>query len=152
MFKVYLLYLSCHVKSSSRSATNSPLGNLLASFKKFVSIVTMCVSRSTSFCLRFSISTCRWTSWSVARHLLQVQPHSWKIRLKIGKTRHSLMYHLLYTLPYWRFIFKIATRRLCKWCVGEQKALTDKKQFNTKLENFTTFSTEEFRAYLLRNL
>lgn len=71
-----LLYFSWHVNNSSFIATTFPFGNSLASFKKLVSIVTIWVSRSTNLCFKFSISTCKCTSWSFATHLEQTHPHS----------------------------------------------------------------------------
>lgn len=70
-----LEYLSCQVRSSSVRAAISPLGNLSASLRKLVSILTMWCSFSKSLCLRFSISTWR-CRLDESPHCSQAHPHS----------------------------------------------------------------------------
>lgn len=71
--KIHLEYLSCHVNNSSVKAANSPFGNFSDSLRKFVSILTMCLSRSINRCFKFSISTCKC-------RLLWSQAHDYKLQ------------------------------------------------------------------------
>lgn len=71
----HLEYLSCQVRSSSVRAAISPFGNLSASLRKLVSILTMWCSFSNSRCFRFSISTWR-CRLEESPHWSHAHPHS----------------------------------------------------------------------------
>lgn len=129
------MYLSCQVSSSSLNAISSPLGNLLASFKKFVSIVTIWLSRSTNLCLRFSISTCKCTSFSLT-HFLHSQPHS----LKQTQTIKFLLVFLL-SLP---CIYYLPLQSTTLACSAHWGTFTNKWSSVLLLLSFPVFQSAQF--------